>query len=272
LWLLNNSIVKHLLLLFFLPALLVAQEKPICLKTEVELDTVEVYNTDYFLGRVSETYAFENAIHLTGAFVLAPVSGETDKPLLFYSTLMKDTALTAVFKRLRSVSWPSQPRPEDTIQFGEVIDQFEISQLYHNIFEISHNQWQYYPGAAHGYGHGEAYYFDVSEDTFFDFDAVFESEVYPFLQEKLKANIKAEREHWEIDDDEENIDNIAEANYELGPGNYSFSYEGLLIQAQMYEKLFGWIEMGYNYYGLEIPWSELQPYLKPGNPLEKMLE
>jgi hypothetical protein len=264
--------VKHLVLLFFFPLLAFAQEEPICLKTIVELDTVEVYNTDYFLGTVSETYAFEDATHLTGAFVLAPVSGQTDRPILFYNSLMRDTALADVFKRLRSGSWPSQPLPEDTIELGEVIDQFEIIQLYHSIFEITHNQWQYYPGAAHGYGHTSTYYFDVNANAYFDFDDVFESEVYPFLQEKLKANIKAEYEHWDIDGDEETIDNIAETNYELGPGNYALSYEGLLIQAQMYEKLFGWIEMGYNYYGLEIPWEELQPYLKPGNPLEKMLE
>ena len=249
-----------------------AQETPICLKTVVELDTVEVFNTDYFLGKVYETYAFEDAIHQTNAFVLAPVSGQTDKPILFYNALMKDTALADVFKRLRSGSWPSQPQPEDTIELGEVIDQFEINQLYHNIFEINHNQWHYYPGAAHGYGHTSTYYFDVNANAYFDFDDVFESEVYPFLQEKLKANIKAEYEHWYIDSAEENIDTIAEANYELGPGNYTLSYDGLLIQAQMYEKLFGWIDMGYNYYGLEIPWEELQPYLKPGNPLAEMLE
>jgi hypothetical protein len=185
---------------------------------------------------------------------------------------MKDTSAADVFKRLRSGSWPNQPQPEDTMELGEVIDLFEINQLYHNIFEITANQWQYYPGAAHGNGHTEAFYFDVSENTYFEFDDVFEYDIYPFLQEKLKANIKAENEHWEIESEEERIDDIAEVNYELGPGNYALSYDGLLIQAQMYEKLFGWIEMGYNYYGLEIPWEELQPYLKPGNPLEKMLE
>lgn len=264
--------MKTFQLLFSLPLLLAAQEEPICLKTEVNLDTVEVYNHHYFVGRIIEDYAFEDAVHQTGAFVLAPLSVTTNKPLLFYSTLMKDTALADVYRRLRSGSWPSQPLPKDTIALGEVIDRFEIEQLYQNIFQITNNQWHYYPGAAHGYGHTDTYYFDVSTNAYFDFDDVFEAEVYPFLQEKLKANIKAEYEYWYIDSAEENIDDIAEANYEIGPGNYAFRAKGLLIQAQMYEKLFGWIDMGYNYYGLEISWLELKPYLKPGNPLAEMLE
>ncbi len=263
---------RTIVFLLLFPLLVVAQEKPICTKTVVELDTVEVYNDDYFIGRVTENYVFEDAGHLTSAFVMLPLKGKKDEPILFYSTLLKDTTVADVLKRLRSGSWPSQPAPDDTIQLGEVTDLVEIRQLYHNVFEISNNHWHYYPGAAHGYGHTSTYYFDVHENAYFDFDDVFESEVYPFLQEKLKAYIKEEYEHWEIDGEEEKLDDIAETNYEIGSGNYAFSYDGLLIQAQMYQSLFGWIEMGYNYFGVEISWEELRLFLIPGNPLEKMLE
>ena len=263
---------KTIVLFVLFPLLVAAQEKPICTKTEVALDTVHVYNDAYFIGRVIAHYLLEDAEHLTSAFVMVPLQDTADKPVLFYSNLLQDSSLADVLTRLRSGSWQNASAPDDTTQLGEVTDLAEIRQLYHNIFEITQNQWHYYPGAAHGYGHTRTFYFNVTENAYFNFDDVFESEVYPFLQEILKAHIKEEFEHWEIEDEEERINDIAEVNYELEPDNYAFSHEGLLIQAQMYQSLFGWIEMGYNYFGVEIPWEALQPYVKPGNPLEKMLE
>ena len=263
--------MKYLLLsLLAFPLFLLAQESLLHLNTVVELDTVEVYNSSYFLGRVTETYIDEEANYQTSAFVLMSLKSKKEEPVLFYSTLLKDTSVADVLKRLRSGSWPGNPEPDDTLKRGEVIDLVEIKQLYHNLFEISSNNWQYYPGAAHGHGNTSVRYFDVSKNAYFDVDDVFKSGVYPFLQQKLKEHVRAEYENWDFEDAE--VDSIAAQHYDLNSANYAFSYDGLLIQAQMYQSLFGWIEMGYNYFGIDIPWEELRPDLKPGNPLEKMLE
>lgn len=258
------------------PLLAIGQSTFVRTHCSIESDTVFSKSGNWLVYSISESYADaspenpEDAILFTRSAVLLFTVG-AKKPLLIESTLLLDTTETQILQRLKRLPKIEKPSVKnDTLDQGEESETVQITHLANDIFEISVSNWQYYPGAAHGAGSSSVTYFSANTAKFFGFEDVFKGDIYPFIQKKLKENIRAEFLNWEFNEAE--VDSIAAENYAIGADNYSFVNDGLLIQCQMYCNFYGWVYMGYSYYSFTIPWLELQPFMQPKNPLSDWLE
>lgn len=275
----RNSILFSLALAIVLPKFTLGQAEKLILSSSLEADSIFTKNGNWLLYTIEESYVdagllndetgeAEMVIYSRSASIIFEIGKKS--PLLIESTLLaEDDSLSVLQRIIKKVKTVPNPYP-DTLEFGEETEYVLIHHLEHGLFSIDKSHYEYYPGAAHGFGTTTVTYFDAAKDAYVDFGDVFTEDIYPFLHQKLKQSIREEFPDWEINDAE--VDTIAAEGYAIDNGQYLFEKDGLTIQCQMYDTLFGWMYTGYNYFSFTLGWEELMPYLKKPSPIKMLLE
>ena len=255
------------------------QDEKLILSSSLEADSIFTKDGNWLLYTIEESYVDANlladetgesemVIYGRSASILFDIGSK--KPLLLESTLIAANDSLQVLERLKKpIKTVPNPYP-DTLELGEETEYVTIHHVKDGLFSIDQSSYAYYPGAAHGYGTTSVNYFDAASMRYIDFEDVFSEDIHPFLQQKLKENIRADFPDWEFNDAE--ADSAAAENPGITNGQYLFETDGLTIQCQMYETLFGWMYVGYNYYSYTIGWDELQPYLKKPSPIQMLMD